>query len=407
MQSQRSFNAEIRVAVLAPLHLSFARSTLYGIAKAARAHLAAGTAAASGSAAAPWNVMVLSSIANDQDNEITRPLREFKPDAILARMDTPMLRAMLLRYAVPTVELFQTQSVAGCPGVSLNEEWIGRLAAEHFLDRGFEAFAIFGDMAFAWSQQRSAGLKKALAAPETDADVGRSTPRIVAEFGQAHTAPSHTIAQWLSTLPRPVAVFATNDLFAARLLAVARTLDIRVPDELAVLGVDDDEFLCLFSSPPLSSVQTGLEHLGAAAVGVLERLLAGETVAPQTVVPPRGVITRQSTDMLAVQDTGVAAAIKFIRQRRDTRITVDDVARQVALNRRVLERKFTQVLGRSILHEIHRARAERIKELLRTDLSQEQIAYMSEFSSAQRMVRLFKQVTGITPGEYRHLHGKL
>lgn len=351
--------------------------------------------------------MVLSSVAKDQEKEITHPLQDFKPDAILARMDTPMSRAMLRRFAVPTVELVQDQYVADCPAVSLDDEQVGGLAAEHFLDRGFETFAIYGDTAFVWSQKRSMGLKKALAVRQADAKAGRTTPHVVAEFDSAYAASPQATAQWLGRLPHPVAVFATNDLFAERLLVVARTRGMRVPDDLAVLGVDDDEFLCMFSSPPLSSVQPGFELLGSTAVGLLERLLAGETVAARTVVPPRGIKTRQSTDFLAVEDKAVAAAIKFIRQRRDTRITVDDVVRQVALSRRGLERKFTQVLGRSILYEIHRARAERIKELLRSDLSQERIAFMSGFSSPQRMVNMFKEIVGMTPGEYRQLHSRL
>ena len=353
--------------------------------------------------------MFLPTLTIHQDEDVVRSLREFAPHAIIASLDTSKLRAMVARFGVPTVELlFQIDHVAAYPGVSLDDEGIGRLAAEHFLDRGFDRFAIFGDLHFHWSVHRAAGLKKALATPRSTIKSNRPAAQIVATFEQAYTASSQVIAQWLGTLPRPVAVFATTDSFAARLLDIARAEGIPVPDGLAVLGVDDDEFLCIFSTPPLSSVQTGLELLGATAVSLLDRMLAGEAVACETiVVPPRGIVTRRSTDMLAIGDAEVVAALKFIRQRRDTRITVDDVAHDAALSRRALERRFTQVTGRSILDEIHRARADRIKELLQTDLSQEQIAHLCDFSSAQRMVQMFKSITGITPSEYRRLQGKM
>ncbi len=400
-------SAEVkRIAVLMPLHLGFARSVLYGIAHAARTHLAVNAPQQADRKSDPWTFLFLSSTIENQSERLSRLIREFRPHALLARMDEPFLRKLAARTGVPTLELFHKERLSEFPRVALDDGAIGRMAADYFFNRGFHRLAVFGDASFIWSADRATGLKDALREHGRTSQSKGFNPHLAHEFTHANSAPADEVAEWLGNLPRPTAVFATNDQFAAYLLDVARQRGVRVPDELPVLGVDDDEILCMFSAPPLSSVQTGLEFLGATAVGLLTRILAGEAIAAKTIlVPPRGVITRQSTDILAVQDATVAAALKFIRQRRDIRITVDDVARVAALNRRALERRILAVTGRSILQEIHSARAERIKELLRSDLTQDQIAHLCEFSSAQRMVRMFKNTTGMTPSEYRRLQG--
>ncbi|MEK6233857.1 MAG: helix-turn-helix domain-containing protein, partial [Planctomycetales bacterium] len=196
---------------------------------------------------------------------------------------------------------------------------------------------------------------------------------------------------------------ACYDIKAQQLLDVCRELDLGVPEQVAVLGVDNDRLLCDLADPPLSSVICNTHRTGQAAASLLDRMMSGEQVAPEAfLIEPVGVETRQSTDVLAIDDEHVAAAVRFIREHAWTGINVGDVLRRVPLSRRVLENRFRKILGRTPHEEITRLRIERVKELLtRTELPLSVIAARAGFQHDEYLSVAFKKQVGIPPSKYR------
>jgi LacI family transcriptional regulator len=178
---------------------------------------------------------------------------------------------------------------------------------------------------------------------------------------------------------------------------------VSVPDELAVLGVDNDELLCDLADPPLSSVIPDTRRTGYEAARLLEAMMAGERVPPVAhLVSPLGVATRQSTDVLATDDGDLSAAVRFIREHATEGIRVEDVLRAVPLSRRALEARFKQQLGRTPHQEVLRLRIERVKELLaETDLSLTAIAHRTGYAHVEYLSVAFKRETGVPPSVYR------
>jgi LacI family transcriptional regulator len=175
-----------------------------------------------------------------------------------------------------------------------------------------------------------------------------------------------------------------------------------VPEEIAVLGVNDDELICEMANPPLSSVVHNARRIGYEAAGMLHRLMVGKRVVADIVIDPLGVKTRQSTDLLAIEDPEVAKAVRFIREHACDRICVEDMLNQVALSRRAMEKRFRDAVGRPPHMEIRRAQLERVKELLvGSDYKLEKIAEITGFSSAQYLAGLFRRMMHMTPGAWR------
>ncbi len=204
-------------------------------------------------------------------------------------------------------------------------------------------------------------------------------------------------------LPRPVGIMACYDIKAQQVLDVCRELDLAVPEQVAVIGADNDELLCNLSDPPLSSVVPNSQRAGYEAAGFLDRMMSGQKVKSDAVlVRPLGIETRQSTDTLAIEDAEIAAAVRFIRRHADTGINVGDVLKEVPLSRRVLESRFRKILGRTPHEEIVRQRIGRIQQLLsETELSLREIADRTGFEHAEYLSVAFKQATGQTPSEFR------
>lgn len=200
---------------------------------------------------------------------------------------------------------------------------------------------------------------------------------------------------------------ACYDIQAQRLLDACRDADVAVPEEAAVLGVDDDRLLCDLCSPPLSSVVPNAKLTGYTAAQVLDRMMRGETAAAQGhLIPPLGIKVRQSTDVLAIDDADVAAAVRFIREHAFEHINAATVLRNIPLSRRVLESRFRNALGRTPHEELTRVRIERVKQLLgETDLTLEAIAMRTGFRHVEYLSVAFKREVGIRPGQFRVAHG--
>jgi LacI family transcriptional regulator len=212
----------------------------------------------------------------------------------------------------------------------------------------------------------------------------------------------HELAAWLVELRLPAAVFAIKDCLAHRLVRVCLAAGLRVPQDIAILGCSNDEFLCTVSQPPISSIALPFAALGYEAAKLLDAAMTSVSVPQKTELPPLGVITRQSTDPAAQAEPALATALRFIRDNATKRIGVDDIAAASGLSRSSLERRFRAVLGRSPLAELLRERLERAQHLLvNSEFSIKEIARAAGFHDVRHLSVTFRQKTGITPGNYR------
>jgi LacI family transcriptional regulator len=290
-----------------------------------------------------------------------------------------------------------------------DNEAIARLAAEHLIDRGFTRLAFcslsrsqiapWPKDRLAWPEERAQAFKRRASEAGLPCSVytGRhSAARRWAEL-------QHELCGWLDSLEKPVGLMACNDARALHVLAACRNMGLRVPDDIAVIGVDNDEMLCELSNPPLSSVDQAARRLGYQAAAMLDRLMSGKK-APQLrfIVPPEGVVTRRSTDSLVIEDAEVAAVVRFIREHACNRIQVPDVVKMVDVSRSTLRTRFKAVMGRTIHAEIQRVQIEHARQLVVTSsLPLKQIAVRAGFRHVQYMTTLFRQHFGQTPAEYR------
>ncbi|MGO8688759.1 MAG: substrate-binding domain-containing protein [Thermoguttaceae bacterium] len=337
------------------------------------------------------------------ESSVVQAFRQWKPHGIIAQLLTAELAGEVLKLRKPVVDTSCSVPRLRAPVVDVDHEAVGRLAAEHFLERGHRHFGFFGSDWAHYSKLREASFRRRLA------QAGHTVSACYVEYLLRLPALMESkraaarVRRWLEGLPKPVAILAANDIPARELADACRRFALRVPDDVALLGVDNDDLECGLTSPPLSSVATPARRIGYEAAKLLDELMAGKPAPRQGVfLPPIGVVTRASTDALAIPDAAVVAALNFIRSRAADDIRVDEVAAEAAAGRRMLEYKFRHLVGHTILEEIRRVRLQRVKQLLSdTDLPMPAIARRAGFSTPQRMSVVFRQATGLTPSAYR------
>lgn len=339
-------------------------------------------------------------------------LADWDGDGIICRPTTPGLANRLRSRGLPVVDLNDRYGDLGLPRVASDMRAIGRMAADHLLERGFRHIAFCGYLREEWSIDRLAGVEDAVreSAGLVDPPRGCVSPAAVDTFQSAFDGlrehswqeERDAIAQWLRRLPRPLGVVACNDVRGHHVLDACRVLGLAVPDEVAVIGVDNAETFCELCDPPLTSVVPDAARVGFEAAALLDLLMSGAEPAAAPLIPPLGIVTRQSTDTVAIDDPAIARAVHFIRRNACAGIGVDDVAGALALSRSVLERGFRTHLGHSPHEEIRRIRLNRVKQLLaETDWPLERIAEAAGYDHPEYMMVQFKRVTGQTPSEWR------
>ncbi len=337
------------------------------------------------------------------DPRIVESLRKWKPDGIVAHLFVPELARKVIQLRKPLVNTTSNVADLTVPLIEVDHQAVGRLAAEHFLDRHFRHFGFFGSTWAHSSKIRKVGFSAKLveAGYSVSSCYADYLPRLSIDANWRNL--DQKVQQWLKKLPKPVAILTCNDPPARDLARLCRQLGLRVPDTVALLGVDNDELECRLSYPPLSSVALPGRQIGYEAAKLLDRLMSGKAPPKKPLfLPPISVVTRQSTDTLAIDDPTVAAALSFITEHSAETIGVKNVAENVGMGRRVLERKFQSLLDRTVLQEIRRVRVEHAKELLaNTDLSMPIVAQRSGFSSPQRLAFVFRELTGMAPTAYR------
>jgi LacI family transcriptional regulator len=287
------------------------------------------------------------------------------------------------------------------PWVETDDEAIALAAAEHLMARGFRDLAFCGDSHFNWSVWRREHFARIVEKSGRNCYVYESPA--VGRTGSTWDLEQDRLTRWVASLPRPVGIMACYDIRAQEVLDICREMDVAVPEEIAVIGVDNDRLLCDLCEPPLSSVIPDAPRTGFIAASLLDKQMAGEAVEPRPyLIAPVGVQTRQSTDIMAIDDPHIAATLRYIRQNACAGIQVRDLLRVIPLSRRVLESRFKERTGRTPHEEIMRIRMERVKTLLvETSLPLAAIAKRTGFNYIEYLNEAFKKRVGTTPGKYR------
>ncbi len=364
-----------------------ARHILSGIARYLQAHR-------------PWSLFVFE--YSGLDGALPRWLLNWRGDGIICRFRLPPpLLKHLRKLKVPLVNLNDFYPNPWLPLIRSDDPTIGRLAAEHLRQRCFRYFAFCGFTDLQWSQQRCKGFRSALGSTETFCGAYELAWGI--RHSRVWEREQEDIERWLRSLPKPVGILACNDGLGRKVVDACQQTNLAVPEEVAVIGVDNDALLCELCNPPLSSVVPNSERIGYEAAALLDRLMAGgRPPRQQWLIPPLGVATRQSTDVLAIDDPDFTAAVRYIREQACRGISVRDVLEQTPQSRTVLERKFRKYLGHSPQAEIRAVQLRRVQQLLvETHLPLDRIAALTGYQHAEYLSVVFKRATGQTPGHFR------
>ena len=341
-----------------------------------------------------------SSWTNVKTNRRTAWLTRWHGDGVICRVTNVRLARALAGAGVSIVDLNDYVALE-VPRVWSDHVAIGCLAARHLLERGFRHFGFCGYSEAQWAARRRDGFLRTV--KEAGYTCGVCQSRWSRRRSHPWEQEQKKLAGWLRSLPKPVGVMACNDLRGQQVLDACRSVGIAVPEEAAVIGVDNDELLCNLCDPPLSSVMPNPERIGYEAASLLDQLMAGQRFQQKEwLIDPLGVATRQSTDVLAIADPDIAAAVKLIRQSACNGLTVQEVLDHVAISRSLLERGFHKYLGRTPQAEIRKVQIRRVTELLaETDLSLARIAQLAGYEHPEYMSVVFKRETGQTPGRFR------
>ena len=325
-------------------------------------------------------------------------LLKHRPNGVI--MHESELTSGLLRSSVPTIVVPIHSLDPSGYYVNCDNRGVGAIAADHLMGQGLRHFGFVGFADVVWSQHRMESYTCCL--NERNHQVNTHLVPLApseAEQPRLHQA----LVDWLRDLPKPTGVFVGNDDLARPVAELCQLSGISVPDEVALLGVDNDELICELSNPSLSSIPFATEKAGYEAAEMLDCLMEGDTPdSPCVETAALPVVVRRSTDRLAIDDVEVVKAIRFIRDHTPQNIQVLDVVEATTLSRRTLHNRFKAHVGHSIRKEINRQRADYIARLL-TDTSQSisRIAWKLGYADDAHLVRFFQRETGQTPGAYR------
>jgi LacI family transcriptional regulator len=321
-----------------------------------------------------------------------------RPDGVIAMVRTAEAASKLRAWGGPVVDCAYDFDDLPFAQVGFDARLIGRAAADHLAQLPGRTFASVGDETPAGRLVREPFAERLR---ERGLDATAAPPGFNRPYAE-DPASAAAAAEWLRSLPKPAAVFASHDALARRLADACLDAGLRVPEEVAILGCLNDEFLCTAATPPLSSVSVPLPALGYEAARVLDSLMGGAPPPGRVALPPLGVVTRQSTDPAAVAEPELAAALRFIRAHRGDRIGVDDIATACGLSRSSLERRFRAALGRGPLAELLRQRVDHAKHLLaETDAPVKEVARAAGFHDTRHLAVTFRQRVGSSPAKFR------
>jgi len=373
-----------RVAILVETTRSYTRDLLAGVSRYLQSH-------------GPWSTFLE---LRALESSVPPWLAGWDGDGILTRTHSSEMARAVRAAGVPTVELRSTKHTPGIPFIGMDNALIGQAVAEHFLNRGYRRFAAYTLATEEFFRER---VSKFVDRVETSGNPctllpaqGESTPR----DWESH---QRELVLWLDSLPKPIGIFAANDQLAVRLLDACRRAAIAVPEEVAVVGCENEETLCEFASPALTSVRFDGLTVGWKAAERLDRLMRGEPDDGHPVlVPPKGIEVRASSDEFVIEDPVVLRAARLIRERAFTGLNIAELCDELRVSRSTLERRMKTALGRAPKDELLRVRFREVNRLLRaTDLTMDLIAEQAGFTHAHYLQTAYRERYGMTPGAYR------
>ncbi len=374
-----------RVALIIETSLAPGRDILRGISRYVREN-------------GPWSTFVE---PRSLEQAVPGWLRNWQGDGIIARIQNRKIAEIVRASGIPTVDVLGVVESGDMPLVHTDDTRIASLAAEHLLNRGFKRFGFFGLAGENWAVRRRDAFVAATSIAGCPCAL-YETPRRI-QHTRMWEDNADDLARWVQSLVRPVGVMLCSDQCGPVMLEACRRAGAAVPDEVAVLGVDNDEPLCDATDPALSSVWPDHVRVGYESAGILDRLMHGEGTTRRVYVPPKGVVTRRSTDVLALEDREISEALRFIREHACEGLGIDRVAEHVALSRSVLQRQFKKLVGRTLHEEMVRVRLRRAQDLLRgTELPLRTVAAKSGFRHQEYMGAVFRDRLGQTPHQFRH-----
>lgn len=338
---------------------------------------------------------------------IVKFAKEWGADGIIAHLDNDLDIQKILKAGIRLIVEDFKERFDGISNITGGYFETGAMGAEYFIKKGFKHFGFYGFKNIVWSRERFEGFQNYLLEHKLE----------VHHFDQDQQSaqtlwfykPS-LLSQWLQSLPKPIAIMACDDERAQHITEACKQAQIQIPEQIAVLGVDNDQMTCNLSDPPLSSINLDTEKGGYAAAKLMDQLISQKNIAPHNIiVKPTHIITRQSTDITSASDLFIAKALKFIHQNIDDKINVSDVLKEVPLSRRSFEKRFYDITGFAVYKYIYNLKIQKFAErLLETDKTVSEISIESGFALSNNISRQFKQVKGCTPTEYRkkHIHLK-
>jgi LacI family transcriptional regulator len=364
---------------------AFGRSLLLGVSRYSRTY-------------GPWSIYF------DEfgpDSKLPRWLKTWKGDGIIMRARNRDMADSVMELGVPVVDTLHQVAKLEVSGVYTDDALIARAAADHLLSLRIQNFAYVGVERASWSSRRGDAFASHLRNAGFHCHVYSPISR--RRFAESWEGGQEDLAAWLGELPKPVGLLAGHDMRAMCVFDACRRAEISVPEQVAIVGVDNDDVICNMADPPLTSIPHRGEQIGYEAAALLARLMAGESKQPESItIPPLSLVVRRSTDVVAIDDPLMAVALKIIRNCNGD-IGVDDLARRLGLSRRALERKFADTIAVSPHDQIISERLRRAKMLLQdTDFALEAVAQKLKMSSAAYLSTFFKKLTGQTPGEFRN-----
>lgn len=331
-------------------------------------------------------------------------LKDWRGDGIIARVENESIAAALKATRLPVVDVSAALPRPKFPRVITDSRAVTQLAADHLVDRGFKHFGYCGEPRFVWAARRARFFSEQLRRANFTCSI--FTPAAQSVGSGTMEKEVIAIAQWLKGLPKPAGILACYDIVGQQVLEACQFAGLAVPDKVAVIGVHNDELLCDLCDPPLTSVIPNARRAGYVAAGMLADMMKGRRVPVQDhTVAPIGVAARQSTDVVAVRDEKVSAAVRFIREHANSNIVVGDVLRALPMSRTLLERKFKECLGCTPHEHIQNTRMERVKTLLATTtLPIATVAERMGFEHVEYLSVAFRRATGFAPRDYRARH---
>lgn len=341
-------------------------------------------------------------------------LTQWKGDGVIARIETEEIAQAVTNLRVPTIDVSAARRVPRIPWVETNDVRVADLAFEHLRTKGFRQFAFCGPEGFNWSLWRGEQFQSRCKEQGLECHMHWTEFRARTQFIDSLSTDDSLspIDRWLKSLPKPVGLFCAFDIQAQIVLDHCRNLGIQVPEEIAVVGVDNDTIVCNLAHPSITSVIPDAKGAGQWAARLLDdwmeqspkRTTKGppKSMQDSILLEPLGVEARQSTDVTAVSNAEITAAIRFIKEHACDGIDVSDVLQQIPLSRRKLEYQFLEATGITPHEMMTRVRMEKVRQLLQdTELSLEEIADRCGFEHPEYMSVVFKRRYHITPGKYR------